>query len=98
MTKATSVISILVLVIFVGLLGFGLIANNSDVEYQHHVTCAGVDCGPVDHILLHHYVVADMFYYKSSVDQYYKNPGSVLTIPASYDITLEPPPPKQSLV
>jgi len=62
MTRQTKFISLVLLVAFFGLLTLGTVVDKPTNLSQHSdgVDCFGVGCGPVEHVVLHNYLVAEV--------------------------------------
>lgn len=97
--KVTKIIALSIFLTFVGILGLGLFSfpNDSMVMKHGHSDCFNTDCGPLGHIVMHHFIMSDI-------------KGETIDMPALYeyikDISLDSdttespptPPPQKTLV
>lgn len=93
----TRFISIILLVAFVGLLGFGLVMDNVAGQHSDHTDCFGVGCGPVQHTVFHVFVLPSSL--ESAASEFYTAKYNLLaTKPAFFVKAPDTPPPQFSLV
>jgi hypothetical protein len=98
MTNLTKLISFGLLIIFVGLLGFGLILGNLQNQHMNHTGCFGAGCGPVEHVVYHSYIVSELANSSASAD--FNRPLVIAgsSLPQAPYIKQESPPPNFFLV
>lgn len=99
MKNITKLISFILLIAFVSLLGFSLIIdNNSHDKYSNHSDCFGVNCGPVEHMVQHDYIVEQINERGVSIISNQRAFIADEMPPQLTYLSLESPPPKISLV
>jgi hypothetical protein len=89
--------SFILLVAFIGLLGFSFVINNMNGQHASHVDCFGVGCGPIQHIVFHTFVLPNA--QELSVREFNLAKTDLLTSrPAFLVKAPDTPPPQFSLV
>lgn len=100
MKNSSTSLSLIMLVVFLGLLGLGIVAANSPFygSPQDSLDCFGAGCGPVEHVVLHNYLVPGISGSVSAVLSLYNIFSSDFSSPQRVDQNIDTPPPKFSLV
>ena len=93
-------ISLTVLIAFFGLLSLGTIIVRSDDFSKHPNTtdCMGINCGPLDHVIRHNYIVSEIVTACDTVDFCRQDFVYNTIFITSPERVVESPPPQNSLV
>lgn len=99
MKISIKIISFTLLIAFFGLLTIGIIADQSLSSNQHSgsVNCFGVGCGPIEHVVVHDYFVAEVLDEVVFLSLRYQDTTYQFIIFQTPDIIPDFPPPKFSL-
>ncbi len=91
-------ISFVLVIVFAGLIAFGLVVSAVDTSESDHVAdCFGTGCGPVEHVVMHSYIVSD--YSRAPYSAlYYSRQSDIDNTFVFPEIAIKSPPPKLSLV
>lgn len=100
MKYLTKIIAFTLLVAFFGLLTLGTIVDKSTSLNQHNgsVDCFGATCGPVQHVVMHNYLVAEAIDSGEQIESRHQNFIYSDSLPQFPTIETESPPPRISLV
>ena len=98
MINIIKITSFTLIIVFVGLFGFSLVIDRMASQHMSHVDCFGTNCGPIEHVVMHNYLMVDTNNeggYIESYHQYFSDSDSLHQSPENIK---ESPPPKFFLV
>lgn len=100
MKKPLVLLALLLIIVFTGSIVLGSIVTHNNMSKNHHTDCVGggVDCGPIEHLVFHHFTISDSEIYPTPIPE--PTVGYVIDIDfplySFREIIL--PPPQQNLV